>query len=308
MRVAFAGTPAFAVPALRAIRACHDVVLVLTQPDRPAGRGMKLKASAVAEAAGELGLPIEKPESLRSADAESILRRSGCDVMVVAAYGMLLPESVLRIPPRGCLNIHASLLPRWRGAAPVHRALLAGDPETGVCIMRMEAGLDTGPVLLERRTAIGDDDTTGILTERLARLGAEAVVEALDRLDSLLPQVQDHARATYAAKIRKAEAVVDWLQPAVDIARRVRAFNPAPGVEARVGDETAKLWSVEVVPGSGRPGTLVAGAPGLVVACGQDALRILELQRPGGRRIKAEDFLRGSPRAVEVAGPIAPTS
>lgn len=297
MRVLFAGTPPFAAQALEAIaRAGHDIPLVLTQPDRPAGRGLKLSPSAVAGVAGRLGFPISKLPNLKGADALEALRAVRADAMVVAAYGLLLPRAVLDIPPRGCLNIHASLLPRWRGAAPIHRALLAGDAATGISIMRMDEGLDTGPVLLERPLAIDSRDTTGTLTEKLARLGAECIVEALASLDSLAPRAQDASLATYAAKVTKSEARLDWSASNVELDRRVRAFNPSPGAEALLAGESVKVWEAEPAAGAALPGTILsATGDDLRVACGSGALRLTMLQRPGGRRMTAADFLRGNP-------------
>jgi methionyl-tRNA formyltransferase len=213
--------------------------------------------------------------------------------MVVAAYGLLLPAAVLSIPSRGCLNIHASLLPRWRGAAPVQRALLAGDAETGISIMRMDVGLDTGPVLLTLRLAIGARDTAGTLMEALASLGADAIVTALASLDSLRPQAQDPARATYAAKIAKGEARIDWARSCVEIDRQVRAFNPAPGAEANLAGEVLKIWAAEPAAGSGRPGEVIRADGELVVACGDGALVLRDVQRAGGKRMATGDFLRG---------------
>jgi methionyl-tRNA formyltransferase len=301
LRVAFAGTPPFAARALEAIVAAgHEVALVLTQPDRPAGRGMHLSPSAVAQSAASYGLPIDKPASLKDPQAQRRLRELAPEVLVVAAYGLLLPQAVLDIPPRGCLNIHASLLPRWRGAAPIQRALLAGDEATGICIMQMEAGLDTGPVLLERRTPIGPRDTTGSLLERLASLGAELAVQALAELDSLQPRPQDDASATYAPKITKADARIDWSRAAAQIDRQVRALNPAPGAEARMGEDLIKIWDARPVEGAGTPGGLIeASASRLVIGCGEGALQLLQLQRPGGRRMAAGDFVRGKPLTAD---------
>jgi methionyl-tRNA formyltransferase len=298
LRVAYAGTPAFASSALEAIAAAgYEIPLVLTQPDRPAGRGMRLAESAVARGARRLGLRVAKPASLKSGEALAELRAAAADVMVVAAYGLLLPRDVLELPRLGCLNIHASLLPRWRGAAPIHRALLAGDQETGVCIMRMEEGLDTGPVLLQRVLGIGARDTTGTLTESVARLGAAAIVEVLHRLDELEPRPQDVARATYAAKIGRHEASIDWGLDAEHIDRQVRAFNPAPGAEAEIRGLRVKVWEAEpVFPESGPPGSLIPSPAGdLVVACGRGALRLLVVQRSGARRLPASEFLHGNP-------------
>ena len=297
MRVAFAGTPPFAAAALEALLAAgHQVALVLSQPDRPAGRGLKLSPSAVSERAAAHGLRLHKPPTLKSPGDQAPIREVVPDVLVVAAYGLILPRAVLDIPKHGCLNIHASLLPRWRGAAPIQRALLAGDTETGVGIMQMEAGLDTGPVLLEKRTAIGPRDTAGDLTERLARLGAEVVVEALANLEGLVPQRQDERHATYAAKITKLEARIDWSLPAAEIDRRIRAFNPAPGAETILDGQLLKIWEALPMDGSGSPGVVIPGEPGwLTIACGTGALAIGSLQRPGARRMATGDFLRGSP-------------
>jgi len=298
LRVVFAGTPAFASPALEALARTHQVALVLTQPDRPAGRGLKLAPSHVAATAARLGLPVAKPVSLRSDAALAQLRMAAPDVIVVAAYGLILPQGALDVAALGCLNIHASLLPRWRGAAPIHRAILAGDTMTGISIMRMEAGLDTGPVLLEKAVPIEARDTTGSLTEKLARVGAEAVVEALERIDSLTPAAQDPARVTYASKVSKAEARIDWSMPAEEISRRVRAFNPAPGAEGEVGGTSLKVWEAEALAtASLAPGAVSEASGELVVGCGQGALRLLVVQRPGGRRMPAREFLQGKPWA-----------
>lgn len=297
MRVVFAGTPPFAARALEAIVAAgHHVELVLTRPDRPAGRGMRLSPSAVAQSAASHGLTIEKPASLKDPEAQLRLCALAPEVMVVAAYGLLLPQAVLDIPARGCLNIHASLLPRWRGAAPIQRALLAGDEETGICIMQMEAGLDTGPVLLERQTPIGPRDTAGSLLERLTVLGADLIAQALAELHCLQPRPQDDSRATHAAKISKADARIDWSRTAAQIDRQVRAFNPSPGAEARMGEDLIKIWEARPVEGVGTPGAPIEATPArLVIACGDGALQLLQLQRPGGRRMDAGDFVRGKP-------------
>jgi len=303
MRVAFAGTPPFAARALEAIAAAgHDIPLVLTQPDRPAGRGLKLTPSAVSDAADRLGARVEKWPSLKAAETVELLRAAGADVLVVAAYGLILPRAVLEAFPRGCINIHASLLPRWRGAAPIQRAILAGDARTGVCIMQMDVGLDTGPVLLERSIPIEARDTTGTLTEKLAVLGGEAIVDALSRLDGLRPRPQDDAHASYAAKVSKAEARIDWTRDAAQVERQVRAFNPAPGAEASLGDEAVKIWEAEAIAGTaGAPGTVLQAEAGdLVVACGSGALRLVSLQRAGGRKMAAADFLRGSRPGIAI--------
>ena len=297
MRLVFAGTPPFAARALGALHASgHDIVLVLTQPDRPSGRGLRPKASAVAELADRLGLEVAKPPSLKVAQARAPIEAAHPDVMVVAAYGLILPESVLAIPRKECLNIHASLLPRWRGAAPIQRAILAGDAETGVAIMVMEAGLDTGPVLLERRTSILPGDNAAILTERLAELGAEAIVDALARRDELVPRPQDAAGVTYAAKIEKSEAALDWGRDAATLSRQVRAFNPFPGAETGLDGELLKVWEAVPVEGSGSPGSVIGldhGRP--VVACGNGALALTVIQRSGSRRMVAAEFLKGRP-------------
>ncbi len=297
MRLAFAGTPPFAARALAALHAAgHDIRLVLTQPDRPAGRGLKPTPSAVAKLAAELGLPIAKPSSLKPPEAQEPLVAAAPEAVVVAAYGLILPKSVLAIPARGCLNIHASLLPRWRGAAPVQRALLAGDPETGVAIMQMEAGLDTGPVLLVRRVPILPSDTAASLTDKLATEGAGAIVEALERLDELEPQPQPTEGVTYAAKIEKREAVLDWRLAAAELDRRVRAFNPFPGAETSLLGELLKIWEAHPVPARGIPGRIVAVENGVpIVACGDQGLALTVMQRPGSRRMPSSEFLRGRP-------------
>ncbi len=296
MRIVFAGTPEFAAVALRALLAAgHAVPLVLTQPDRPAGRGMALQPSAVKRVASEAGIAVFQPATLKDAGAQARLCEVAADVMVVAAYGLILPQAVLDLPRFGCLNIHASLLPRWRGAAPIQRAILAGDEETGVCIMQMEAGLDTGPVLLAGRTPIRDDDTAASLHDRLAVLGGELIVDALGRLP--LPAVAQPATGvTYAAKLEKSEAPLDWTQSAEQLARRVRAFNPFPGATAQLDGAPLKIWQAAAVPGQGEPGVVLAvERDALVVACGSGALRLGELQKAGGRRLGVAQFLAGTP-------------
>jgi len=301
MKVAFAGTPEFAAVALEAILAAgFEVPLVLTQPDRPAGRGMQLQPSPVKQVALAAGIPVHQPEKLRTAEQQAPLAEAGVDVLVVAAYGIILPQAVLDLPRLGCLNIHGSLLPRWRGAAPIHRAIQAGDAETGITIMQMDAGLDTGPMLLKRAEPINADDTTGGLHDRLAWLGAEMIVEALEALPGGLaatPQPADGV--TYAAKIGKAEAIVDWTRPAIELERMVRAFNPFPGAIATHGETPIKLWRARAIDASGTPGeVLLAEGAGVIVACGDGALCITELQKPGAKRLSAADFLRGMPIAV----------
>jgi len=296
MRIVFAGTPEFAAVALRALLAAgHAVPLVLTQPDRPAGRGMALQPSAVKRVASEAGIAVFQPATLKDAGAQARLCEVAADVMVVAAYGLILPQAVLDLPRFGCLNIHASLLPRWRGAAPIQRAILAGDEETGVCIMQMEAGLDTGPMLLAGRTPIRDDDTAASLHDRLAVLGGELIVDALGRLP--LPAVaQPETGVTYAAKLEKSEAPLDWTQSAEQLARRVRAFNPFPGATAQLDGAPLKIWQAVAVPGQGEPGVVLAvERDALVVACGSGALRLGELQKAGGRRLGVAQFLAGTP-------------
>ncbi|MBL8279578.1 MAG: methionyl-tRNA formyltransferase [Pelomonas sp.] len=304
MRVVFAGTPEFAAVALDALLAAgFTVPLVLTQPDRPAGRGMKLQASAVKQRALAAGIPVAQPQGLRldgkyaadAAAAREALVAAQADVMVVAAYGLILPQWVLDTPPRGCLNIHASLLPRWRGAAPIHRAIEAGDVETGITIMQMDAGLDTGDMLLIGREPIRADDTTAVLHDRLAALGGRLIVEAL-QAPALTRTVQPAEGVTYAHKIEKAESTIDWRQPAAEIERRLRAFDPFPGGVATLGGEAVKVWRAQIAPGQGAPGEVIA--PGPVVACGEGALRLTELQRAGGKRGPAAAFLQARPIGV----------
>lgn len=256
---------------------------------------MRVSSSAVAQKAGQLGIPVQKPLSLRQGDACVRLRELRPDAFVVAAYGLLLPAAVLEIPLHGCLNIHASLLPRWRGAAPIQRALLAGDAVTGVSIMQMDAGLDTGPVWLEKEHAIAPRETTGSLTGALAELGALAIVEALRSLDSLTPRAQDSTKTTYAPKIAKAEARIDWKRSNHELDRQVRAFDPAPGAETSLASETLKVREAHPVEGSGKPGQVLESDSGrLVIACGQGALSITRLQRPGGKPMSTEEFVRGT--------------
>ncbi|MCC7312597.1 MAG: methionyl-tRNA formyltransferase [Sulfuritalea sp.] len=301
MRIIFAGTPEFAATALEALLAAgHAVVLVLTQPDRPAGRGMALQASAVKKVALAHRIPVAQPERLKDPTTHEPIRAAcvghGAELMVVAAYGLILPQAVLDLPPRGCINIHASLLPRWRGAAPIHRAIEAGDAQTGITIMQLEAGLDSGPMLLAEAIEIDAADSTGSLHDRLAALGARLVVDALARFDALVPVVQPEAGVTYANKIDKAEARLDWTQPAAVLARKIRAFNPFPGAVATLAGAEVKVWRGDAVAGDGSPGqVLAADAGGIVVACGEGALRLTELQKPGGRRVTSADFLHGNP-------------
>lgn len=299
MRILFAGTPPFAAAALEALAdAGHDLVGVLTQPDRPAGRGMKLAPSAVKQAALARGLPVLQPASLKTPEAQAELAALNADVMVVAAYGLILPQAVLDLPRLGCLNIHASLLPRWRGAAPIQRAILAGDTETGITIMQMDAGLDTGAMLTQTPVPIRDTDTAASLHDTLAAAGARAIVAALENPSALVPQAQDAREATYAAKLGKEEAQLDWRQPADALARAVRAYNPAPGAWTLLDGAPLKIWAAEAVAGAGQPGTLLrAGAEQLVVACGSGALALRTVQPAGGKRMPAAAFLAGRPLA-----------
>jgi len=310
MKVVFAGTPEFAAVALRALHeAGFGIPLVLTQPDRPAGRGMQLQASAVKQYALAHGMPVAQPLSLRTdardperaaqaRAAHEQLQSLDYDVMVVAAYGLILPRSTLDIRP--CINIHGSLLPRWRGAAPIHRAIESGDRETGVTIMEMEEGLDTGPMLTMERLPIEASDTTGSLHDKLAALGGRMIVDALRKMEAgaLRAVPQPEEGVTYAAKIGKEEAKLDFSLPAGDLARKVRAFNPFPGANGVVDGVAVKFWQAEAVDGSGAPGqVLQADAGGIVVACGQGALRLHALQKPGGKRLAAAEFLKGFPLA-----------
>jgi len=304
LKVGFAGTPEFARTALAAIlQAGHAVPLVLSQPDRPAGRGLKLQASPVKQLALAHGLALAQPRSLRldgkhpddAAAARAALQAAQLDVMVVAAYGLILPEWVLDKPRLGCLNIHGSLLPRWRGAAPIQRAIEAGDAQTGITIMQMDAGLDTGAMLLTEATPIGPDDTSGTLHDRLAAIGARLVVQALARLQAgpLPGTPQPAAGASYASKIDKSEAAIVWRQPAAVIERRLRAFDPFPGCTAELLGQSVKVWRAHVAPGAGEPGAVLTASDGrLVVACGDGALELTELQWPGGRRVGAREFLQ----------------
>lgn len=294
MKLVFAGTPEFAAVSLRALLAArHEVTLVLTQPDRPAGRGLKSQPSVVKRLAVEHRLDTLQPATLKDPAAQGAVAQARPEAIVVAAYGLMLPPAVLALPARGCINVHASLLPRWRGAAPIQRALLAGDASTGITIMQMDAGLDTGPILLQEALAISHSDTSGTLHEKLGALGAKLLIQAL--ASNPAPRPQDAAAATYAARIAKEEATIDWRKPAAEIERLVRAFDPAPGAQTRCDGVTLKIWRARVEPGAaGAAGTVsAAGADGIVVACGRDALRITELQRAGGKRLPAQAFLSG---------------
>jgi methionyl-tRNA formyltransferase len=308
LRVVFAGTPEFAVPCLQACRASGaDVVAVYTQPDRPAGRGRKLAASPVKEAALAAGIPVEQPESFKAEADRERLAAYAPDLMVVVAYGLILPRKVLAIPRLGCWNVHASLLPRWRGAAPIQRAILAGDSESGVDLMQMEAGLDTGPVLVERRTPIGADDTGGSLHDRLSALGADALAEGLRRTlagEILTPRAQPGDGVMYAHKLDKAEARLDFSLPATELERKVRAFDPWPVAEADVAGERLRIWSaraIEGVPGVPAGEVIAASRAGIDVACAEGALRLTAVQRAGGRRIGAADYLNARPELKRAA-------
>ena len=302
MRIVFAGTPEFAVPCLQACRASGaQVVAVYTQPDRPAGRGRRLAESPVKQAAMAAGLSVEQPESLKSSEAQATLAAHAPDLLVVVAYGLILPRKVLAIPRLGCWNVHASLLPRWRGAAPIQRAILAGDAESGVDLMRMEAGLDTGPVLLEKRTPIGPDDTGGTLHDRLSRLGAEVLAEGLRRTlagEVLAATPQPAEGVTYAHKLDKAEAKLDFGRPAVELERIVRAFDPWPVAEGAIAGESVRIWAARAIDRrhDAPPGAVLATSrDGIELACGEGVLRVTSLQRPGGKRISAADYLNARP-------------
>ena len=290
MRIVFMGTPEFSVPVLEALARDHEVICVYSQPPRPAGRGKKDRPSPVQARAEALGLPVRHPVSLRSPEAQAEFAALNADVAVVVAYGLILPQAVLDAPRHGCLNIHASLLPRWRGAAPIHRAIMAGDAQTGICIMQMEAGLDTGPVLLREATAIGPEETTGALHDRLSAMGARLIGEALSRLPDLLPEMQPAEGVTYAAKIDKAEARVDWARPAVEVDRQIRGLSPFPGAWCDVAGERVKLLASRLATGAGAPGQVLHG---LTVACGAGAVEVTLAQREGKKPMAPEDFLRG---------------
>lgn len=298
MRLIFAGTPPFAAIALQAlIDGGHEIALVLTQPDRPAGRGLRHAPSAVKIIAQKQMLTIEQPLTLKTDAAAQTIIRAHADAMIVAAYGLILPKAILGIPQLGCINIHASLLPRWRGAAPIQRAILAGDAETGVTIMQMNEGLDTGDILASEPMAIGSDETAGELHDRLAVLGARMIKDMLHKRPA--PTKQDDALATYAAKLRKEEAVIDWNEDAIAVHRQIRAFNPVPGAVTMFAGERIKIWHTSLVPeASGAPGTVCTSAPGqLLVTCGSGGVLITELQRAGGKRLTAAQFLAGFPIA-----------
>jgi methionyl-tRNA formyltransferase len=294
-RIVFAGTPDFALESLRRlVESGNAPDAVLTQPDRPAGRGKQLTASPVKEYALRQDIPVLQPVTLRDPDAVAEIAALDADLLIVAAYGLLLPQAVLDLPRSGCLNVHASLLPRWRGAAPIQHAILAGDAETGVCLMHMEAGLDTGPVYVSESTSIGDEETAGELHDRLARLGADLLVDKLEAIlrGDLEAKQQDEIGANYASKIRRQDAALDWTRPAAEIARAVRAYNPVPGAWFELDGESIKCWQARVLDdGESPPGVVLdAGKDGVDVACGEGVLRLLEVQRPGRRRVTAAEF------------------
>lgn len=292
------GSPEFAVPTLRAVMATTDLCAVVTQPDKPAGRGQKLLPPAVKAVAGEAGIPVLQPRSARAPEFLDSLKALQPDVAVVVAYGKILPQAVLDVPMHGCLNVHASLLPRYRGAAPIQWAIIRGEKETGVTIMRLDAGMDTGPMLISRVVPIADEDTAGTLSERLAKAGAELMVVALERLQvgGLVETPQDHAGATLAPLLSKEHGRIDWTKPAVELWNLVRGVDPWPGAYTLLGDELLKAWGAKVVKGSGEPGTVIdVDRDGLVVACGEGALALAELQLPGRKRMPARALVAGRP-------------
>ncbi|MEM8592772.1 MAG: methionyl-tRNA formyltransferase [Pseudomonadota bacterium] len=291
MRIVFMGSPDFSVPVLEAlVEAGHEIACVYCQPPRPAGRGKKDRPTPVQSRAEALGLPVRHPKSLRNEQAQAEFAALAADIAVVVAYGLILPQAVLDAPTHGCLNIHASLLPRWRGAAPIHRAIMAGDAETGICIMQMEAGLDTGPVLLRKATGIGAEETTGDLHDRLSAVGARLIVDALASLP-LDPEEQPEEGVTYAEKIQKEEARIDWARPAAEVDAHIRGLSPFPGAWCEFDGERVKLLRSRRAAGQGAPGDVLKG---LTIACGEDAIEITELQRAGKKPVKAKDYLRGA--------------
>ena len=296
-RVVFAGTPEFAAYALTAIiGAGHDIAQVLTQPDRASGRGMKPQTSAIKQLAAQHGIAVYQPERLKDPASHESIRAAKPDVMVVSAYGLILPQAVLDIPTYGCLNIHASLLPRWRGAAPIQRAIEAGDGETGITIMQMDAGLDTGPMLLRKALLIAATDTASSLHDKLAALGAAMIVETLEQLGRLSPELQASDGITYAHKIKKSEAMIDWQDDAETLSRRIRAFDPFPGMTAAIRNTPIKIWQAQADGDSGEPGAVLrVDGGGVLVACGQGAVFVTQLQKSGGKRLPAVEFLRGFP-------------
>lgn len=299
MRIVFMGTPDFSVPVLDALVAAgHEIVAVYSQPPRPAGRGKKDRPSPVQAKAEALGLPVRHPVSLKGAAEQAEFAAFGADVAVVVAYGLILPQVILDASKHGCLNIHASLLPRWRGAAPIHRAIMAGDAQTGVCIMQMEAGLDTGPVILRETVDIGPEETTGQLHDRMSQMGSTLIVRAVEALGTALPQVQPEAGVTYAAKIDKAEARVDWTKSAVEVDRLIRGLSPFPGAWCIVGDERVKLLGSRVVAGTGTAGHVLSG---FTIACGDCAVEVTVAQRAGKRAMPAKQALLGLDLGVSLS-------
>jgi methionyl-tRNA formyltransferase len=302
MKVIFAGTPHFAASALEAMLDEHQIVAVFTQPDRPAGRGMRLTPSPVKQLAVQRGLPVLQPPTLRSEQIQNLIASLDADVMVVAAYGLMLPKAVLELPRHGCLNIHASLLPRWRGAAPIQRAILAGDAETGITIMQMDEGLDTGDILLTRTCPIEPNDTAQTLQDRLATIGAKSIVDALDLLQQgrLTPVKQNNRDACYANKLSKSEGRIDWRHGAREIERSIRAYNPFPGSYAKLHGVPIKIWRAELCnEKGGLPGSVLdLGRRGILVACGDGSLLLKVLQRPGGRAQESGQFLQAMPVTV----------
>jgi methionyl-tRNA formyltransferase len=302
MKIVFAGTPNFAASALAALLVEHHIVAVLTQPDRPSGRGMHLTSSPVKQLALQNSVPVLQPATLKSDESQKVIAALNADVMVVAAYGLILPKAVLQLPRFGCLNIHASLLPRWRGAAPIQRAILAGDNETGITIMQMDEGLDTGDILLRHACPIAANDTAQTLHDKLAVMGADSILEALHLLQKnhLKPIKQDNEAACYAAKLTKSEAQIDWRQDAAQIDRAVRAYNPFPVCHADINGAAIKVWQAGLCTDShGEPGKVLAvDKQGITVACGKDALRLEVLQRPGGKAQPAAQFLQAVPIRV----------
>lgn len=299
MKIIYAGTPDFAVPALAAlIQSSHEVSLVLTQPDRPAGRGMKLKPSPVKSLALEHGIAVLQPETLKDETVQARIAAEQADALIVAAYGLIIPKAVLDMPHHGCFNIHASLLPRWRGAAPIQRSLLAGDRETGVTIMEVVPALDAGAMISRGSLPITENDTAQTLHDGLAHIGAELMLQAMNKLEregKLVAEPQNESLVTYAEKLQKAEAAIDWHKSAEELSRQVRAFNPFPIAQSSLKGEICRIWMAHALPGSAAPGTIVAVDNSIVVGCGHGLLRIDELQMPGGKRLKARDFLAGNP-------------
>jgi len=302
VRIVFAGTPEFAERALaRLLKAGHDIALVLTQPDRPSGRGLRCTQTPVKRLAVARGIEVYQPASLKAPEHTARVAAAAPEAIVVAAYGLILPQALLGLAPLGAINIHASLLPRWRGAAPIQRAIMAGDAETGITIMRMDSGLDTGPMLMQRAIAIQPNDDAGSLHDKLAALGAEMIVEALAALrrGPIPATTQAAAGVSYAHKLRKEDAILDWSRPAHELARLVRALRPVPGAASAPGADALKIWDAKSVEGEGVPGTVIAvGDAGITVACGRGALAIRRLQRPGGKPVDAAAFLRGRPVVV----------